>query len=89
METRPGPVAVPLAQARNENLIKGLEELLAEAKDGQINAIVYAKFRPDATFATGRYGSHSDLQIAGAVAFILHDLVASNYGAPVTPMPVA
>jgi hypothetical protein len=70
---------VNLVQAApNAKLIDGLREMLAQAERGEIEGIAGVKLRPDNGFASYRIGACSDLELAGALAFATHDLIAGN-----------
>lgn len=62
----------------NDALMAELEVLLAQAKTGEISGLAGAKLRPNNTFATIRIGAVGDLEMAGALAFAQHDLIARN-----------
>jgi hypothetical protein len=62
----------------NEKLISFLKEVLAEAEAGVINGITGIRLRTDNGFCFFRVGDCSDLELAGALAFAQHDLVAGN-----------
>lgn len=62
----------------NAKLIASLKEMLAEAEAGTITGIVGIRLRPDNGFCFYRSGDCSDLELAGALVFAQHDLVAGN-----------
>jgi hypothetical protein len=72
---------IALAQPEsNKALIAEIENLLAQAKDGEFQGAVVVKLRTNRRFYIWTLGTFSHLQTAGALSFALHDLISGNPG---------
>lgn len=76
---KPGPISLVVPKP-NEQLVTYLEDLLAKARAGEVIGIAGVRLNPDNRFGTMRVGYCSDLELAGALAFAQHDLMAKNGG---------
>jgi hypothetical protein len=72
------PVIELVKPEPNSKLIEEIGYLMEQAKSGEIVGLVGVKLRPDNHFACLRVGDCSDLELAGALAFATHDLIAGN-----------
>lgn len=76
---------VPKAVVAQAELAAQLREVADQAERGEIAGIVIVKLRPDQCFAVNKFGDCSSLQLAGALAFAMHDLIVAN--SPATESP--
>lgn len=69
---------IPLKRECNSELVDELKRILAQAESGEIVGMIAVKLRPDNAFAVVRTGRCSDLELAGALSFAMHDLISQN-----------
>lgn len=71
------PIAL-VPRKPNGGLVEGLEALLERAKTGEIEGLAYVALRPDQKFEVKKIGWCSSLEMAGALAYALHDFLAKS-----------
>lgn len=70
-------VEFPVPQ-KNDELIECAENLLEQAKSGDLRAAVIVKFDVQERFMILKVGDISDLTVCGALDFAKYDIVTSN-----------
>ncbi len=69
---------VPIRHPVCDAVVNALEELLAEAKTGDLAAFIMVKVRHDGSFATSRHGESSQRELVGSLEFAKFDLMRAS-----------